>query len=548
MDLLLAHHAEALGDRELACDAFARAADRARGGTAFAEAGDLYERAASHAERGSGRWLELLQGAMNCHNNAGNWRRMTSVAGAVLDAVDRARDPATAGAALENLFFAQLNEGGPELAEGTAELIASLGLPNSEQRGRICNLILAYGLCYSGKLAEAARLIATVEPQHLADDELRLRYFIASAEVGALTTPIDATLRLVERSDGERAPLGDSRHRAVLRRGCGDRVPVRRPGPRPRVLGAGSGGCREERRRDERRAAARAEGADAHRDAGRRSARGARLVRENVAWRESGRHNEAFDAAIAVAIGMRVGDRALVDAFFDPQLLYDSAAANDAESCGILLGGFAEVMHVRGMGKDLRGVVERCVDRELIDPYAAIQLAAARIAAPEHRGARRRAGGGVFPRRGRARGGGARGPVQGDAAAAAGAAHRGRRSGDEGGGALSQDRLAAARGERAGAGGATYGGRARAYRLCGATADVARLAARETRKLKYAPFGARLSAREREVARLVAAKRSNRDIARALEISVRTVDHHVEAAFSKLGIRARWELTAAMLE
>ena len=66
--------------------------------------------------------------------------------------------------------------------------------------------------------------------------------------------------------------------------------------------------------------------------------------------------------------------------------------------------------------------------------------------------------------------------------------------------------------------------------------------------MKYAPFGARLSPREREVARLVAAKRSNPEIARALEISVRTVDHHVEAVFSKLGARARWELSTEMLD
>ena len=547
VDLLLAHHAEALGDRDLACDAFARAADRARGGTAFAEAGDMYERAASHAERGSGRWLELLQGAMNCHNNAGNWRRMTSVAGAVLDAVDRARDPATAGAALENLFFAQLNEGGPELAEGTAEMIASLGLPNSEQRGRICNLILAYGLCYSGKLAEAARLIATVEPHHLADDELRLRYFIASAEVGALTTPIDATLRLVDEATVSarrlaiRGTVGCYGAGVEITCRYGDLGRAREYLARAQEAAAKSAGALNDVQRrvlkERTRIAMLAGDLPAAR----------RLVRENVAWRESGRHNEAFDAAIAVAIGMRVGDRALVDAFFDPQLLYDSAAANDAESCGILLGGFAEVMHVRGMGKDLRGVVERCVDRELIDPYAAIQLTAARIAAPEHAARAVEQAEEYFR----------------DAVAPAAAAHVAqckatllRRQGRHIAGA-DLAMKAAARFRKIGwrlheANALELGGdlrrASRAYRLCGATADVARLAARETRKLKYAPFGARLSEREREVVRLVVAKRSNRDIARALEISVRTVDHHVEAAFSKLGIRARWELTPAILE
>ena len=547
VDLLLAQHAEALDDRELACDAFARAADRARTATAFSDAADLYERAAAHAERRSARWLELLQAAMRCQNNAGNWRRMTTVARAVLDAVDRARDPATAGVALENLFFAQLNEGGPELAEGTAGEIASLGLPNSELRGRIANLIMAYGLCYSGRLAEAARLIATVEPHHLADDEVRLRYCIASAEVAALTAPIEATLRLVDEAAE-----------------CAKRLGIRGT---VQCYGAGVEiACRFgdlDRARDylalTRETAAKSAGAlnDVQRRVLKERTRIAmlagdlpeagRLVRENVAWRESGRHNEAFDAAAAVAIGMRVGDRALVDAFFDPQLLYDSEAAHDAESVGVLLGAFAEVMQVRGMAKDLRGVVERCVERDLIDPYAAIQLAAARIAAPECAARAVQQAEAYFR----------------DAAAPAAAAHVAqckatllRRQGRHIAGADLAVK-AAARFRKIGwrlheASALELAGdlrrASRAYRLCGAGADVARLAARETRKLKYAPFGARLSAREREVARLVVAKRSNRDIARALEISVRTVDHHVEAAFSKLGIRARWELTSTMLE
>jgi DNA-binding NarL/FixJ family response regulator len=85
------------------------------------------------------------------------------------------------------------------------------------------------------------------------------------------------------------------------------------------------------------------------------------------------------------------------------------------------------------------------------------------------------------------------------------------------------------------------------YAQCGATADVTRLAAGQSRKARRAPFGARLTARELEVARLVARKRSTREIARALELSARTVHHHVEAAFSKLGIHSRRDLTEELL-
>jgi DNA-binding NarL/FixJ family response regulator len=76
---------------------------------------------------------------------------------------------------------------------------------------------------------------------------------------------------------------------------------------------------------------------------------------------------------------------------------------------------------------------------------------------------------------------------------------------------------------------------------------VTRLAAGQSRKARRAPFGARLTSRELEVARLVARKRSSHEIARALEVSVRTVRHHVEATFSKLGIHSRRELTEDLL-
>jgi DNA-binding CsgD family transcriptional regulator len=55
-----------------------------------------------------------------------------------------------------------------------------------------------------------------------------------------------------------------------------------------------------------------------------------------------------------------------------------------------------------------------------------------------------------------------------------------------------------------------------------------------------------LSAREIEVARLVASGSSNRETAATLRISPRTVDHHVANIFAKVGVRNRTELASAM--
>jgi DNA-binding NarL/FixJ family response regulator len=56
--------------------------------------------------------------------------------------------------------------------------------------------------------------------------------------------------------------------------------------------------------------------------------------------------------------------------------------------------------------------------------------------------------------------------------------------------------------------------------------------------------GAGLSRREVEVMRLLAVGRTNREIARELFLSPRTVDAHVRSIFSKLGCRSRVEATA----
>jgi DNA-binding CsgD family transcriptional regulator len=55
-----------------------------------------------------------------------------------------------------------------------------------------------------------------------------------------------------------------------------------------------------------------------------------------------------------------------------------------------------------------------------------------------------------------------------------------------------------------------------------------------------------LSRRQREVALLAAQGATNVEIARALSLSVRTVESHLYAAFAKLGLTARDELSAAL--
>jgi DNA-binding CsgD family transcriptional regulator len=52
-----------------------------------------------------------------------------------------------------------------------------------------------------------------------------------------------------------------------------------------------------------------------------------------------------------------------------------------------------------------------------------------------------------------------------------------------------------------------------------------------------------LTGREREIARLVAARKSNKEIGTALGISSRTVSTHLSNVFAKLGVTSRGELT-----
>ena len=55
-----------------------------------------------------------------------------------------------------------------------------------------------------------------------------------------------------------------------------------------------------------------------------------------------------------------------------------------------------------------------------------------------------------------------------------------------------------------------------------------------------------LTAREREIAGLVAAGRTNREVAAQLVLSERTIEAHLRSVYAKLGVRSRVELARAL--
>jgi DNA-binding CsgD family transcriptional regulator/tetratricopeptide (TPR) repeat protein len=83
--------------------------------------------------------------------------------------------------------------------------------------------------------------------------------------------------------------------------------------------------------------------------------------------------------------------------------------------------------------------------------------------------------------------------------------------------------------------------------LRGARDQLRDLGARPPAKVVTEGAGA-LTGREREIARLVAARKSNKEIGAALGISSRTVSTHLSNVFAKLGVTSRGELTDRVRE
>jgi predicted ATPase/DNA-binding CsgD family transcriptional regulator len=83
--------------------------------------------------------------------------------------------------------------------------------------------------------------------------------------------------------------------------------------------------------------------------------------------------------------------------------------------------------------------------------------------------------------------------------------------------------------------------------LSGARDQLRDLGARPPARVIAEGAGA-LTGREREIARLVAARKSNKEIGAALGISSRTVSTHLSNVFAKLGVTSRGELTDRVRE
>ncbi|MFF0728403.1 AAA family ATPase [Streptomyces sp. NPDC004134] len=95
----------------------------------------------------------------------------------------------------------------------------------------------------------------------------------------------------------------------------------------------------------------------------------------------------------------------------------------------------------------------------------------------------------------------------------------------------------------------------RVYDRLGATVDASRCralmrahGARPVSRRGRRGYGAELSPREREVARLLADGRSNQDIAQVLSLSLRTAEHHVGRVLRKLGAVTRTELRGRAID
>jgi DNA-binding CsgD family transcriptional regulator len=540
---LLGYQLDALENSKGAAAALAEAASRLAGRRDFTAAADAYERAAVRLDVGSRQWFDVAHELVECWEKIGKYAPVIQLVEAMRSRPEFREHP-KAERTLGMLFFSYLNECDWDAARNVAEqmAIAQSDVANTAVRAR---LVLAYAYAHAGHRSKSTRLMRGIKVRALGNGESRWRHQLASLALDAQRKPLNVLLSRVDRA----AELGRNVGVAAVAYAYTEGVELALCHGDLALAQKYSARAIDFTERNSRGPKLPHElvknAARLNLYAGRLADARALLV-SNLRWRDSGRYNEAYHAGIGVFVGLRASDPSMVDAYFDPSLLATAVAKADAELCGLLLPGFAEVMCARGMAGALRDALRTCVEREIVDLHLSVQLCAARYAAAEE-----------FDRLERQVDAWLRATVApiANAHAALVKATLARRRGK----LVAAQSLAREAVARYGAAGwrlyeamslemaGDLHNAARIYTSCGATADASRAALGQRRKVRRAPFGARLTLREREVAGLVARKRTDREIARALSISVRTVHHHVEAAFSKLGVARRAQLTEALL-
>jgi tetratricopeptide (TPR) repeat protein len=260
----------------------------------------------------------------------------------------------------------------------------------------------------------------------------------------------------------------------------------------------------------------------------------ARMEVERVSTSSENHINIVFATAWGTLIGAALDDRALVEKWFDG--FEATISAKPEPECG---AGFAEIMIRRGRDRDAAALLHRALPEcELMRGNVMTLLAVGRYGAREDRERARvylegaadaivetpeRPALALFDAIERARGG-----RTDEAALLARCAAAGFR----------RLRMPLLEAQALEAGGDLEGAR-ELFRRCGAIHDVRRLGGDSA-----SANGAfkSLSAREREIASLAAAGRTNLEIAEKLSITHKTVEKHLASAYQKLGITSRAQL------
>jgi DNA-binding CsgD family transcriptional regulator/tetratricopeptide (TPR) repeat protein len=272
----------------------------------------------------------------------------------------------------------------------------------------------------------------------------------------------------------------------------------------------------------------------------------ARAALENVPPTTDNRVNVTLATAWGTIVAAHLGDEALIEKWFDG--FEDTIVGAPEIESG---AGFAEIMVRRGRHRDAAALLHRAIpDCELIRGNMLTLLAAARYAAPADRARARE-------HLTRASTGPTEMPERAALALFDAITYRQEnrtleaielaRRAAEGFRNLGFPLLEAAALEVAG----DIEAALVLFRRCGATYDVRRLEGERHAEHAAKPQAAAeaqnaLSQREREIATLAAAGRSNIEIARQLAITHKTVEKHLGAVYQKLRISSRMQLAASL--